>query len=464
VFRIWAVARHMISDSIRQKIALLGIVLVLVILAVLPFTVEGDGVTLTSRVQSFLAYTLGSVTFVLSVVTVFLACLALSDEISKKSIFLVATKPIPRWQFFAGKWLGISVLNAMLLLVSAVAIIAAVKYLGARPTTVPGDRETMQFEVLNVRHGQQLKAPEFTAEIEQWIRQQREQGRLDEISARGEAGVREERREMLQKSWRSIGPNQTRTFEFSIPDVAIDREKEGWLHLRFKPTHAGGLSELMFQAYVVCGDPAEPETLTPEAFAEYPVDRFATMPIPSYAVNSKGVLMIWMRNLDPQYSITFEGNDSFELLYGVGTFHWNLFRAVCIIWCRLAFLALVGLLLSSFLSFPVACMGAFLVLIVGSMTGFLGTAVEWTDPTRTFANEPGFWIVWSGLEYLARGFMWLVPDFSKYDPGGNVVAGRIVTLNWVLYSLIVLVLVKGLIVGVLGSVILTRRELAQVTS
>ena len=59
--RIWAVARYMISESIRTKVALLFITVIVVLLAVLPFVVAGDGLTLTSRVQSYLAYSLGTV-------------------------------------------------------------------------------------------------------------------------------------------------------------------------------------------------------------------------------------------------------------------------------------------------------------------------------------------------------------------------------------------------------------------
>ncbi|HON66838.1 MAG TPA: hypothetical protein PLS23_10085, partial [Phycisphaerae bacterium] len=81
MYRIWAVARHMIAESIRQKIALVGIFLVVLMVTVLPLVTEGDGLTLTSRVQSFLAYSMGGIGAVLSVVTVFLSCLAITDEI-----------------------------------------------------------------------------------------------------------------------------------------------------------------------------------------------------------------------------------------------------------------------------------------------------------------------------------------------------------------------------------------------
>ena len=67
--RIWAVARHMIAESIRTRVAVVFIVIMAAILLSLPFLVAGDGVTLKSRVQSHLAYSLGSVSFLLSLLT-----------------------------------------------------------------------------------------------------------------------------------------------------------------------------------------------------------------------------------------------------------------------------------------------------------------------------------------------------------------------------------------------------------
>lgn len=462
MFRTWAVARHMIAESIRQKIALVGFLVIVLILSTTPFVVEGDGLTLASRVQSFLAYSLGGVGFVLSVVTVFLACMAISDEIVSKRIFTVATKPLPRWQFFVGKWLGISILNAGLLLLTFVVVMVSVYFLKHRPTSVPGDKETLQFEVLNARHGMPMKQPDFTPEIEQRVRRLREEGRLEGVSPESEAQIREDIRQEFKKSWRSIGPGEYRVFEF--PNLwLVDRKADGYLHFRFKPTSSAGLSDQMFQAVIRCGDPDEPGTLTADVADDYIVDRFHTIPLPYWAVNKDNTLYIWLFNGSPRDTVIFEGNDSMELLLDVGTFHWNLFRALSIIWCRLAFLAILGLLMSSFLSFPVACMACFLVLAVASASGFLATALDWVTPPGTGHAKDPMWYLGPVLRPLAQGFVWLVPDFSRFDPVSNVVSGRLVPLMWVIQSVFSLILLQGLILGVLGCIILTKRELAQET-
>ena len=148
--RIWAVARHTIAEAVRLKVALVFILLILVLLPVIPLTVEGDGLTLKSRVQSFLAYTLGAIGLLLSLLTVFLSCATLANEIRLKQIFMVVSKPIPRWQLFAGKWLGISTLNAGLLLLTWAAVCGATWYFSAQPGAMPADKKALEEEVLKV--------------------------------------------------------------------------------------------------------------------------------------------------------------------------------------------------------------------------------------------------------------------------------------------------------------------------
>jgi len=248
--------------------------------------------------------------------------------------------------------------------------------------------------------------------------------------------------------------------QYQFTNLLVDREEQGWLHLHFKPVNLMGGGDVPFQISWQFGDLREPDTLTQVGSGEFPADRFSSIPVPNFAVNSKGTLYVRIANDSLRNTMMFEGADSFELLLDIGTFHWNLFRALAIVWCRLAFLAVLGLLASSFLSFPVACMICLLVLMVSSSAGFLGEAIEWS--TEDPSGDDPLWVVGPVLRPLAKGFIWLVPDFSKFDPVGNVVGGRLVPLMWVLQSIAVLILIKGLVLGVLGCVILTKRELARV--
>jgi len=456
---IWAVARHMISEAIRMKIALVFIGVLVVTVPVLPFTLAGDGVTLQSRIQSFLAYSLGLTGTLLSLLTVFLACGALANEIRDKYLFMVVSKPIARWQFVIGKWLGICLLNAMILLCVGLAVWAFTWYLKGLPT-YPEDRRAVLNEVITVRYGAKPVEPDFAQWTDARVRQLREEGRLDDVTAAGFEDVRAEIAREVRAQFRTFAPGQVRVFRFD--NLLVDRTSEEMLYLHMKPIHPSGVDDVMFPARWQFGDPEDPDTLTMVDEGEFIVQRFHSIPIPARAVNKEGTLYVRMQNLDRQRSFLLEGAESFEVLYNVGTFHWNLFRALSLVWCRLAFLAALGLAASSFLSFPVACMVALMVLFLATASGYLSEAVEMVSP-KFGGEDPYGPVLGPVVRTLTHILLWMVPNFSRFDPVGTVVAGRVVTLMWVVQSFISLVVIKGLILGFLGSLMFTKRELAQVT-
>ena len=110
-----------IRSAIRSRVV--GVLLCLLLLAIigLPLTVKGDG-TLTGEVQVLLTYTLGAVTMILSIATLWAGCAAVSTEVEEKQIHLILTKPVNRFEVWLGKWLGLVTLNAVLLLVSGAGI------------------------------------------------------------------------------------------------------------------------------------------------------------------------------------------------------------------------------------------------------------------------------------------------------------------------------------------------------
>jgi len=454
---IWAVARNMLAESIRMKIALVFIAIILILLPALPFVCAGDGLTLKSRVQSFLVYSLGAVGFLLSLLTVFLSCASVSSEIQQKSITMIVSKPIARWQFFVGKWLGISLLNAGLLFLTGLSVWGFTYYLKNRPTNVPADREALEYEVLTVRHGIPLHIPDYTAHAEERMRQMREEGRLEDVTPSGEASLRAEIIRGLERSHRALGVG--RQTEFVFKGLLVNRE-EGFVHVRLKPSVAPLLGDEPLKVLYQCGDPNDPNTMTPTREWEILLKRTCELPVPTYAVNEEGTLYVRLLNTHPQYGVTFEGEDGVEVLFGIGTFHWNLFRALSIIWCRLAFLAVAGVLMSTFLSFPVACMACFLVFFVASSAGFLASSLE-AVRVQSYTGEDPLWVLGPVARSLGSAFIWLVPDFSKHDAVESVANGRNVPLKWVMVSLVTLVLIKSVLLGVLGCVVFTRRELAQ---
>ena len=79
---IWTVARHTISESIRNKVALSFIFMLGVLLVGLPFASKGDN-TVSGAVQAFLSYSVTAVSALLSLPSIFLAT-SISVDLSGK--------------------------------------------------------------------------------------------------------------------------------------------------------------------------------------------------------------------------------------------------------------------------------------------------------------------------------------------------------------------------------------------
>lgn len=121
--RIFAIARTTLAEGMRAKVGAGFVGIILVAIPIFYFTAEGDG-TIKGRVQMFLSYSMGFASFVIGVLTVLFSCRSLSVEIASKQIFGIASKPVPRWQIVAGKWMGVMSLNVALITIAAVAAYA----------------------------------------------------------------------------------------------------------------------------------------------------------------------------------------------------------------------------------------------------------------------------------------------------------------------------------------------------
>src|SRR4030042_1730157 len=121
--RIWAIARITFISSMRMRIAIVFMRLLIVLLPTLCLTSTGDG-TAMGRVQSFVSYGLGLVVFLLSVLTIIVSCYTLSSDIKHRRIYTVITKPVRRFELLIGKILGVVILDLLLLFVFSSVIYA----------------------------------------------------------------------------------------------------------------------------------------------------------------------------------------------------------------------------------------------------------------------------------------------------------------------------------------------------
>lgn len=463
----WAVARQMIAECLRMKLALVFLVLLGLILIGLPFSIEGDS-SLTGAVQSFLSYSLNATGFLLGILTIFLSR-SLSDEMVNRQILLIMAKPVPRWQFVLGKWLGITGLNFVFLAFTGLAIYGMVHLIVATkpPINEKYDAEELREGVLVARHAVQFDLPDFRKIANAELEQRLEQGLYDQVVDFNRDLELARLTVKAEARWRVVGPLDGRVFTFH--NILCDRSQDASIQLRYKTQVTQYAPDELFRAVWRFGDPSKNTGLYERPVRQV-VDRFHTIRVPADCVAPDGTLRVEFFNVnpfqgEPQFYnvIEFQASDGVEVLFTVGSFGWNLVRLLVLFMCKLMFLAAVALLATTAFSFPVACLFSFTVYVLAGTRNFLEDALDFAsaDWATWFTSVQEFFA--HLVSFVYTGTTYLVPNFGRYNAIEDLVNGRNVSLAWVLQGVGDLLLLRTVLVLGLAMLLFHRREVSELS-
>ncbi len=464
--QIWAVARQMIAEGVRMRIALVFIALLGLIVLGLPFSVEGDS-SVAGRVQNFMSFGLTGTSLLLGLLTILLSR-SLSEELVNRHIYMTATKPVARWQFIMGKWVGVMALNSAFLAFAGLSMYGMIHYIKwSQPPVDPYDKQELEEQILVARHSSKLKTPDFRSFAEAEFESRKEQGYYGErIKTIDEKYELADLTQKYEAQWRSVPYGQVRPFEFE--KILCERSPDKYVQLRYKTNVEAYESDEVFRADWLAGDPEKRTNLVPIR-TQHVVGRYHTVNIPADCVAPDNTLLVHFQNINPDrlnqaYGplIQFMPDDEVEVLFVVGSFEGNFARLLVLMWCKLAYLGAFALLATSILSFPVACLTSFTIYALAGMRGFIYESVEWNaDTGNLFASAAEFLNM--VLYYIVRAVGAVVPDFARFDAVETLVGGGNVSLVWVLQGVFWLGLVQtGIVLG-LAMLLFHFREVAEVS-
>jgi ABC-type transport system involved in multi-copper enzyme maturation permease subunit len=462
------------------------------------------------RVKFFLTWSVSGLALLLGLMTVFLACGSVCGEVKHKRIFTTMTKPVGPARYIAGKWLGVSLLNLVLVVVGGIGIHAFAHFLKGKQAQGPLDRSAVDHEVLVAREAVNPRPPEdlnigrlYQQRLEQLRRQEPERYRV--LSEKQE---REIRQRVLAKNWHSIPPQGGRTYVFKNLDPLrkkVDRFRAARedepsaaaaaeaprLQLRIKPNASGnppgGKVRLGFRLNgrpwpLRRGEDGNPRRVASELSEGDP----HVLRIPAQAVNEQGRLALTVENVDPRgprgSSVTVTPGEGLQLLYRVGRFGPNLTRGLALIWMQLSLIAMLGIAAGTFLGFPVASLVCLTVYFTATSAGFVSEAVnryahfdiEGLSAFQTllwFPKQLGAHVAegapWEAAKIVIRlfgsAFLHMVPSFESFDSTPRVAHGKVVPFSMLRDGVLWML---GLWTGgfaLLAFLIFRRRELAEVT-
>jgi hypothetical protein len=461
--RLLAIACLTIKAAFRFRLVVVLTALLLGVVILLPALIKHDG-TARGFAQIVLTYTLASITTLLSFTTLWSACGTLARDIEECQMQVVAVKPVGRWEIWLGKWLGIVLLNALLLGLSGSAVYLLM-YLKARELT-PKEQTILRNEVLVARGSAKEPIPDFKPELER-----RFQEEVKRLSPTGPdlSLLRKRIEEQLKRREQLVPSGHARLWRLDLSRARrYVRDQPLFLRVKFHTPQTINMDEPAqagtFLAQILVGKPETPlqRSLKPLSLS---AGTFHEVQIPPNLLDEEGILWVEFRNYN-DVPLLFPLEDGMEVLYREGGFALNFIRGLGIIFFWLGLFAALGLCTASRFSFPVAAFVCLGLLFVGLSSGTLATvASEGTymgiDWDKGKAYHPTVDAILVPIFRFLLSVVNLVQDFSPID---SLSSGRSITWGQLARAFAQIILLMSGLLASLGIFLFTRRELATAQS
>ncbi len=474
--QLLSVARTVIKEATRTRLPLVFVIILLVGLPLLPLSLDPDA-ALRFRLQTFISRSVGLTYVLAACMTLFMACASVSFEIRDRQIWHLMTKPLSRFNYLLGKWIGMATLNLMILVIAGISIFMYVQYMRELPVAsgLAGveDRYTVDHEILSARVGQ---LPEYDHLEPQRLRElvderidSNEDYRRQADDSRLRKALAHEIRQEHESQQRSVPnahnrPGNERTYVFT--DLQDAKKRQPTVSLRYRFHIMRDDEHERFSAiFYFNGDQ---QTYIQR---DYTPTVTHVLRISRDYIQDDGTLAVTVVNpfFPPQAqrhlgSLNFDEED-FELLYEVSSFEGNFMRGVAILWIKLSFLTMLGLACATALNFSVACLLSFTVFLALSIAPFLAISlneyypphssqVDWSDLGMVIS-----WVFKSVIRAIAVSLVFMVGGMGEYRPTQLLVEGRLIPWLAVFGSILRGLIWSGLSL-LIGYLVLRNRQLA----
>lgn len=418
---MWSVIKLTLQSAIRLKVAqAIGAALFLAVVC-LPFLIRHNG-SAEMFSQVFLTYTLRVSVGLLGMATLWMACAGLASDIEGAQISLLLTKPLSRWKLWIGKWLGIILLNGIILSVTAVLIYLLMTF-QARNLD-PEQQAIFRQRALASRGAATETLDDYQRDLAAIY-----ENRLQVLS---EAGVEIDESEAFAKSEIEARARYETIPHMHLRRWEIDLSGTGWQqaeNLQIKTLFHDAKTETTTGReglWRIGSDDSERivdeiKSLNPGISHEWSV--------PAACVDPSGKLIIEFHNYSDS-TLLFPLEGGLEVLYPDGHLLVNLFRGQLALWVWIAALAAIGMAGSSFLSFPVATFFSVALLLITWSGGIARDVV--TEGTVSGVDDHTGLPTFQTLDPVAvpvfQGIAYILDNVQAVSPIAALSEGR--SVSW----------------------------------
>jgi hypothetical protein len=469
---VWAVARKMIIEGLHRKVVLVLLIFFIVLMFSMPFILKTEG-SLKSQVQLVLLYSLVLAMVLLSLVAIFLSAASVCSEIEHKQVHITDTKPLPRWQFLFGKWLGVVILCTTALFAMSVAVFLFVMYLVRPPDTSHMDRKeaakvTQDYESLfgEVLVGRKVVPAVLPPDLDATVDKQMKELQAKDQLPHGRTQLRRFRESLTDAE---MGSRMT----LASGDLYVWRfnglqQRQGPLYLRFyiyADTRVGGMGRWLGMRRREVKDTQGKSQIELVPVGEVPPPPSGwlfgsqNIVVPAAWVEPGGTLFLAYQNLDER-TVSFAWKQNYtQVMQEEASFLVNYYRTVLVLICHIALLAALGVMAGSLFSFPVASLTVVFFFIVGLIGPWFASFME---PPAAVELTPMQDLLLAAWQSTMGTVLAVMPHFGKYNPLGDLTDGRLITWAFVASAAAVMLFIKGGAALLIGMYIYARRELARI--
>lgn len=482
----FAVARVTIDEAVRMRAALLLLVLLVVLIPTLPLALDHTE-RLEYRVQFFLSWSLGSASLILSLLTIVFTSSSICGDIESFRIHMTLAKPLQRWEYLLGKWLGVMIFNFILVGLTGIGTYTFAKTLAGTQATDAIDREAVDQHILAARTAV-TPSPASPTEREQAIEaaiNKLEQDAPDYFR-NNPAAARSRVRFEYDWAWHTVAPDMVSTYVFHNLESAKARNAP--LQLQLKPRVNNveiDLAEVRFAMWLN-GRPWPMQDGVHLA-QTLPSQADHIFSLPPDVIDEEGNLEITFENKNlvsagatiPS-AITFSPGDGLRLLYRAGSFRGNVLKCLAVILMKLSLVAAASIAAASFLGSSTALLLALSIYFGAMGSGFIRDALmQYNIAAGSFlgvvtGRMSAAWELFLSGRFYEAGRMLLgfvtdfvlaiLPAFSNYDAIGSVANGLLFPLNDLVACCALIGVAYPLGFGLVGWAGLARRDLLPSTT
>ncbi len=416
---------------LRSRFLLSVVSLAAFVVVVLPLTLQDDG-TASGRAQVLIRYTLGAVTFLLSVGTLGAAPGLVAGELESRRLQQALVKPVRFGQVWLGKWLALAAVNAAALAGAVLLADGLMRWTMRESRLGPGQADELNRKVRVARTVLAPVETRFTQdELDARAGEMRRRGEFD-VSESAERGRLLAARKILNER-SAVPPGGTGRWTFNLPRGL----KPGVpLTLRVRFLSSAGMERPETEGEWTVGEKGRAPVFRASARLRASVPQEVI--VPPLAATPPGPLEVCFYNGEKGVPATvlFHPLEGVQLLVPAGSYGPNLLRAFLLILFKLVLLAAVGVTMGALLSSPVAALTSFFALVVFGFSGYIGWVAErgvfyephqhGPDCRHEEEKSAGFAVraLDAGLKAAYRGVNRILAPVRELEPMSRVAEGE----------------------------------------